>query len=183
MGIGELFCRGGHFRRAIEESRPRLFRMALAWCGKADLADDLSQEALARALQYQQQLRSMEKFDAWIFTILANCWREHLRRRRPHVEFEETEHADERRSIEDDHQQNDLVAHLKAQVAELPDMQRQVLTLVDLEEFSYAETADILEVPIGTVMSRLHRARAQLRTRLQGVLGGEMQRPVLRQVK
>lgn len=183
MGIGGMFCRGGQFKQSVEDSRPRLFRMALAWCGQADLADDLCQEALTRALQNQQQLRSMEKFNAWIFTILANCWREHLRRRRPHVEFEETDHACEQRSIEEDHQQNDLIAHLKTQVAQLPDMQRQVLTLVDLEEFSYAETADILEVPIGTVMSRLHRARAQLRAQLQGVLGKEMERPILRQVK
>lgn len=183
MGISELFCRGGQFRRSVEGSRPRLFRMALAWCGQADLADDLCQEALARALQNQHQLRSLEKFDAWIFMILSNCWREHLRRRRPNVEFEESEHVHGQRSIEEDQQQNDLVAHLRKQVALLPDMQRQVLTLVDLEEFSYAETADILEVPVGTVMSRLHRARARLRSQLQGVLGAEMERPVLRRVK
>ncbi len=157
--------------------------MALAWCSQADLADDLCQETLARALQNQHQLRAREKFNAWIFTILSNCWREHLRRKRPHVEFEESEHLGEGRSIEEDHQHNDLVELLRTQVALLPDMQRQVLTLVDLEEFSYAETADILEVPIGTVMSRLHRARAQLRMQLQGVLGKEMDKPVLRQVK
>jgi RNA polymerase sigma-70 factor, ECF subfamily len=183
MGISGLFCRGGQFKRAIEESRPRLFRMALAWCGQVDLADDLCQEALTRALVNQQQLRSMEKFDAWIFTILSNCWREHLRRRRPQVEFEESEHADKRRSIEEDHQRKDLVAHLKHEVARLPEMQRQVLTLVDLEEFSYAETADILEIPPGTVMSRLHRARAQLRVQLNEVLGKEMDKPLLRRVK
>jgi len=62
-------------------------------------------------------------------------------------------------------------------------MQRQVVTLVDLEEFSYAETADILEIPMGTVMSRLHRARAQLRTQLNEVLGKEMEKPMLRRVK
>jgi len=77
----------------------------------------------------------------------------------------------------------DLVAHLKREVARLPEMQRQVLTLVDLEEFSYAETADILEIPLGTVMSRLHRARAQLRAQLNQVLGKEMDKPLLRRVK
>jgi RNA polymerase sigma-70 factor (ECF subfamily) len=157
--------------------------MALAWCGQVDLAEDLCQEALTRALLNQQQLRSLDKFDAWIFTILSNCWREHLRRRRPQVEFEEAEYADERFSIEDEHHQNDLVAHLKRQVRRLPAMQRQVLTLVDLEEFSYAETADILEIPLGTVMSRLHRARAQLRTQFNEVLGKELERPMLRRVK
>ena len=138
---------------------------------------------MARALQNQHQLRAKEKLNAWIFTILSNCWREHLRRKRPHVEFEESVHLGEGRSIEEDHQHNDLVELLRTQVALLSDMQRQVLTLVDLEEFSYAETVDILEVPIGTVMSRLHRARAQLRMQLQGVLGKEMDKPVLRQVK
>lgn len=183
MGISELFCRGGRFKRAVEECRPRMFRMALAWCGQRDLADDLCQEALARALMKQHQLRSLEKFDAWIFTILSNCWREHLRRKRPHTEFEETEHADQGISVEDDCQRNGLVEHLRHEVARLPPLQRQVLTLIDLEELSYAETAEILEVPMGTVMSRLHRARAQLRAQLQEALASEREKPLLRRVK
>lgn len=183
MRINELLNRDSKFRLAIEQCRPRLYRMALAWCGQSDVADDLCQEALSRALTNRHQLRAIEKFNPWMFAILSNCWREHLRRRRPQVPFTESEHADDKRSLEDDCQTSDLIDCLKRHVARLPNAQRQVLTLVDLEEFSYAETAVILGIPIGTVMSRLHRARSQLRTQMTSKLASKQGRPVLRRVK
>jgi RNA polymerase sigma-70 factor (ECF subfamily) len=67
---------------------------------------------------------------------------------------------------EDDVAQNEIVACVRRAVAQLPAGQREVLTLVDLEEFSYAEVAGILDIPLGTVMSRLSRARGALRTLL-----------------
>jgi len=176
MKIIDLLCQNRQFHQSLEKSRPRLQRMARSWCGDATLADDLSQEALARALQHQGQLRSIEKFDAWIFTILSNCWREHLRRKRPNVEFHEEEHFSDFHTPESSCNERDVVARVRHEVSRLPDLQRQTLTLVDLEEFSYAEAAQILDVPIGTIMSRIHRARSKLRSAL-GDLQQELPTP------
>ena len=72
---------------------------------------------------------------------------------------------------------------MRAAVARLPQGQRQVLTLVDLEEFSYAEVAGILEIPVGTVMSRLSRARASLKITLDAAAAQSLAQPLLRRVK
>jgi len=162
MKIIDLLGRKRQFRRLLEDSQPRLQRMARAWCGDRELAQDLVQEALVRALQGEEQLRALEKFDAWVFKILSNCWYQHLRQLRSTVEFDEDRYPEERSSLEVSQDRADMIERLRYEVGRLPAIQRQAITLVDLEEFSYAETAQILDIPIGTVMSRLHRAREKL---------------------
>lgn len=165
MGFFDLFGKKGQVKQSLEESRARLYRMAMAWTGEPALADDLVQETLTRALQKYQQLRDPERLDAWLFRILSNCWREHLRRQRPGVPLDDIELVDSH-SPEHDHQQQDVVSRVRLEIGTLPMGQRQVLTLVDLEGFSYAEAAEVLDVPVGTIMSRLNRARGALRERL-----------------
>jgi RNA polymerase sigma-70 factor (ECF subfamily) len=145
--------------------------MALAWSGDHALADDLVQETLFKALQKRDQLREQDKMNAWLFSILSNCWREHLRRQRPTVPIEENQSVTWR-CPERQHQEQQLVAWVRQGIAGLAPNDRQVLTLVDLEGMSYAETAEVLEVPIGTVMSRLSRARIKLRSMLGDMEGG-----------
>ena len=166
MRIVDFFCHGRRLRQSLEGSRRRLYRMALAWCGDEALADDLVQETLERALRNQHQLKDPDKLDSWMFSILANCWREHLRRLRPSEPLNE-EALVERQGPERLHQRLDTISRVRDEIARLPSGQRQTLSLVDLEGFSYAETAEILEVPIGTVMSRLSRARGALRAQLR----------------
>lgn len=165
MGFFDLFSQKGQIKHSLEESRTRLYRMAMAWTGEPALADDLVQETMTRALQKHHQLRDPERLNAWLFRILSNCWREHLRRQRPGVPLDDIElvapHSPER-----DQQQMDVVSRVRFEIDSLPMGQRQVLTLVDLEGFSYAEAAEVMEIPVGTVMSRLSRARAALRERL-----------------
>lgn len=172
-------------RSDIEALRPALYRIAFAWCHDMALADDLVQETLARALARRAQLREEQALRAWATKILHHCWIDHLRLRR---EFDDWE------SLEDSHEapadtpeqccdRARIVACVRAAVAELPVAQREVLTLVDLEEFSYAEVADIVGVPVGTVMSRLSRARAALKQRLLGKMRQAGAHPVLRRVK
>ncbi len=165
MGAFDFFCQTRFSNDLINRSRGRLYRMALAWSGEHATADDLVQEALTKALQNRAQLRDQDKLNAWLFRILANCWREHLRRRRTDVPFED-DHVVNWHCPEKEHQERQLVARVRGGIGGLPPRDRQVLTLVDLEEMSYAETAEVLEVPIGTVMSRLSRARARLRAAL-----------------
>jgi RNA polymerase sigma-70 factor (ECF subfamily) len=165
MSVLELLFSNRQLRKTLGESRQRLYRMALAWTRDPALADDLVQEALNRALKHAQQLRDPERLNAWLFRILSNCWHEHLRRRRPGVPLDEIELVDWH-TPEHEQQQQDIVSRVQAEIARLPIGQRQVVTLVDIEGFSYAETAGVLEVPAGTVMSRLNRARNSLRAAL-----------------
>ncbi len=166
-----LFSQSREQRHALQQSRARLYRMAYAWCHNAALADDLTQETLAKALRKTGQLRDPKARDAWLFSILANCYRDHFRRQRNMDDVDDIELHDET-TPESRSSQKEIVIMVRAAIAKLPEGQRQVMTLVDLEGFSYVEVAEILCVPIGTVMSRLCRARNALRE----LLAPEMER-------
>ena len=156
-------------RAKAEALRPRMYRVAYAWTHDAALADDLVQEALARALERMRQLRDPERLEAWLFRILANCWRDAMRARFDADDIEALEAVLEsgEPGPEQRHAASQLAGRVRAAVAKLPLGQRQAVTLVDLAELSYAEAADVLEVPVGTVMSRLCRAREALRQLLE----------------
>ncbi len=149
--------------------------MAFSWSHNAALADDLVQDALTKALKNANQLRDPALFNGWLFSILANCWRDHFRK---HKDMEDIDEYDDIEKLsacgcvnaftpEDEHAQTQVVSRVRDAVARLPVGQRQVLMLVDLEEFSYTEVANVLSIPIGTVMSRLCRARQALKSMLQ----------------
>jgi RNA polymerase sigma-70 factor (ECF subfamily) len=168
MKILSLFCRSNAFQEQLEAIRPKLYRVAYSWCHNAALADDLVQETLVKALKNSAQLRDPALFNGWAFSILANCWRDHFRHYREMDDIDEIEDFQcvHEATPEDAHSQSQLVMRVRNAVAQLSLGQRQVLTLVDLEELSYIEVAAILDIPIGTVMSRLCRARASLKTLL-----------------
>lgn len=153
------------FKKLVGNSRARLYRMAYAWTHDPHLADDLVQQALCKALANQRQLRDMAAADAWLFRILANCLTDYRRARR------EITHGDdlalvENRTPESRTQEQQLVDRVRYAVSRLPLAQCQVVTLIDLEGFTYASVASTLEIPVGTVMSRLCRGRQTLRDSL-----------------
>jgi RNA polymerase sigma-70 factor, ECF subfamily len=144
-------------------------------------ADDLLQESLLKAFRSIDKFEPDSNFRAWIFRILTNTFiNEYRRRRRAGPEIELDESVDpaaeqepevdlEAAGIEDMAGILDLVdERLKQAVLDLPDQLRIVFGLSTLEGLKYREIADILECPVGTVMSRLFRARAMLKERLQG---------------
>jgi RNA polymerase sigma-70 factor (ECF subfamily) len=158
--LGDLFV----------EQIPRLRRYARALVRDTEQADDLVQDCLERAWSRAHRWRPDSDLRAWLFTILHNLYVNAVRRgqRRPdRAPLPETcrdpgaegqERAMRLRDVENG-------------LAELAPEQREVLLLVCLEELSYREVADILGVPVGTVMSRLHRARERLRAYIQGGRG------------
>lgn len=168
MGIESIFGRRAAVRREVGRSRDMLYRMACAWCHDAALADDLAHEAVEKALRNAGQLRDAERFKGWLLRILANCVRDHFRARREYVELASIEDsvAADGPTPEEARAGAQLTLRVRRAVGELPLNQRQVVTLVDLEDCGYAEVGEILEIPIGTVMSRLCRARRSLRERL-----------------
>jgi RNA polymerase sigma-70 factor, ECF subfamily len=168
MKILSLHCGTDSFREQLEQVRPKLYRVAYSWCHNAALADDIVQETLIKALRNITQLREPDLMHSWLFTILANCWRDHFRQ---HREMDDIDELEDFRCVhettpEEEHAQSQLVHRVRSAIAKLPIGQRQVLTLVDLEEFPYVEVAAILAIPIGTVMSRLCRARQSLKALL-----------------
>jgi RNA polymerase sigma-70 factor (ECF subfamily) len=110
-------------------------------------------------------LRDIDAADAWLFRILANCLTDHHRARREMLSDDELISI-ERRTPEHEAQDEQVAQRVRQAVRSLPLPQGQVITLVDLEGFAYAAVSQILEIPVGTVMSRLSRGRRALRDRL-----------------
>ena len=153
------------FKKMLGNSRKRLYRMAYSWTHDPCLADDMVQQTLVKALNSQRQLRDIEAADAWLFRILANCLKDHFRARRE-VLLGDDQVRVEYVTPETQTQEQQLVDNVRLAVSKLPLAQCQVITLVDLEGFTYARVAETLEIPVGTVMSRLCRGRAALRDTL-----------------
>lgn len=181
--IGKLLF--GPFRPSIEALRPVLYRIAYAWCHDAALADDLVQDTLSKAWTRRAQLRDEASLKAWVVSIMHHCWLDHLRSRRDFDDVELWQDTIESptESPEACCNREQVIASVRAAVTRLPLGQRQVLTLVDLEEFSYVEVAGILDIPVGTVMSRLSRARANLKTLLDNTMKQPAAASLLRRVK
>lgn len=156
------------FAKKIEASRARVYRVAYAWCHDAALADDLAQDTLSRGIENIEQLRDDARLIGWLLSILHRCWIDHLRTRRD-FESEEmlAELPTDAPGPEAHAMARETVRRVRLAIDALPLGQRQVITLVDLEELSYAEVAEVLGIPIGTVMSRVCRARNALRVLLE----------------
>jgi RNA polymerase sigma-70 factor (ECF subfamily) len=154
-------------RDAIVAEIPRLRRYARALTGRTDAAEDLVQETLQRALEKWRLWQRERDLRPWLFSIMHNL---HVdgHRRDQRVDFcadDDLPVPVQRASQADALELRDLERAL----ALLPPEQREVLLLVGLEELSYTEVARALQIPQGTVMSRLSRAR----TRLKAILAGE----------
>jgi len=146
---------------------PRLRRFALSLTRSGPDADDLLQDACAAALQKWQQYDPAQPFDRWMFRVVRNLWVSEIRKRKVRlgegqVDAEETQELQAAGNADDT-----LTAkQIRATVANLDPELGQPLLLVCAEGYSYREVSDLLDVPIGTVMSRIHRARKMLITRL-----------------
>jgi len=153
-------------RPDLIEHLPRLRRYARALTGDVNRADDLVQDTLERALAKLDLWQPGSDLRAWLFTLMHNLFVNQIRIKRPQETVME-EALDEPVS---GGQMEALAARdIHAALARLPEEQREVLLLVGLEQFGYAEAALVLGVPTGTVMSRLSRARE----RMQQMLAGE----------
>ena len=166
---------------AVAAEIPRLRRYARVLLGDDGEAEDLIQDTLERALARLPQWREGDSPRKWLFSILHNLHVDALRRksrRPPHVGLESIG-VDQSEPAADGASGRDLDQALRLLSVE----QREVVLLVGLEGLSYAETAEVLSIPIGTVMSRLARGRDRLRTLLAYGLEKEAEPAGLRRVK
>jgi RNA polymerase sigma-70 factor (ECF subfamily) len=157
------------FRQQLLAVIPRLRRYAHSLVMDASAADDLVQTTLERALSHWHQFDQRRDMLVWSLSIAHNAWRD-TQRRGARLSVVDPQELQE----EQDRQRSDpgadvgLRMDLLAALQRLSPEQREPLLLVSVEELSYAECADVLHIPIGTVMSRISRARAALRILLDG---------------
>jgi RNA polymerase sigma-70 factor, ECF subfamily len=147
---------------------PNLRRFALSLSRRPDLADDLVQTTAERAFAARDRFDPTTRLDAWLFRILRNAWLDTVRRqqtRGTEVEMENVADAVVTDGVATVETQI-MLKSAEAAVAALPIEQREVMMLICVEEMTYKETAEVLGLPIGTVMSRLARARVAVANRL-----------------
>ena len=159
--VQETATGAGSFGPRLAASLPRLRRFARALTRHAADADDLVQIALERALEHQGQWRADSSLEGWIFGIIKNAWIDELRRRKRGAAVfapeEAGAHVGERSA-----ESHATALSVQQAMERLPDEQRLAVALVLVEGLSYKEAADVMEVPIGTLTSRLARAREAL---------------------
>jgi len=154
---------------------PRLRRFARGLSGSAHEADDLVQAACERALSRQDQFQEGTRFDSWLFRIVQTIWIDQLRAR--NVRKEDAEVEGDLLGSDESVRRADArlaLAEVRRAVSRLPVEQRTVLMLVTVEGLSYKEAAEVAKVPVGTIMSRLARARVALQGQLEA--GGGLRR-------
>jgi RNA polymerase sigma-70 factor (ECF subfamily) len=169
------------FRHRLLDAMPRLRRYARTLAFDAAMADDLAQQALERALSHWQQFDPQRDMVVWLLSIAHNAYLDGLRRDArmtvtDPVELERAQDAGGGDLGVDIGLRMDLLAALRRLSSE----QREPLLLVCVEQLSYAEVAEVMRIPVGTVMSRVCRARAALRRFLNGE--GVAAVPALRRV-
>jgi RNA polymerase sigma-70 factor (ECF subfamily) len=152
-------------REAMLGVVPSLRAFAMSLCGNVDRADDLVQETLLRAIANINSFEPGTNMSAWLFTILRNLFRSEYRKRRREVEDGDGRYAD---SLKSHPEQQGRVEfeELRGALAKLPPDQREALILVGASGFSYEEAAAICDCAVGTIKSRVNRARTRLAEQL-----------------
>jgi len=152
------------FEKGVEALLPRLRRFAHGLAANRADADDLTQITIERALRARMQWQEGTRLDAWLYRIMRNCWIDTVRARGRAARVIAPEEAGE-------HVGHDPTAQMDARIdlerlmramEKLPPEQREVVALVLIEGFGYRETAELLDLPIGTISSRLVRGRTAL---------------------
>jgi RNA polymerase sigma-70 factor (ECF subfamily) len=149
--------------RLIAEQIPKLRRYARSLLGDPIRADDLVQEALVRGLSRSHLWQPGSDIRAWMFTILHNIHINNQRQRRTRADYQELDEDQPEMATAPNQERSLELRDLARALQLLPDSQRQVVLLVGLEGMDYKSVAAVLDIPIGTVMSRLHRGREALR--------------------
>ena len=148
-------------RDALLAAVPSLRAFAISLCGQVDRADDLVQDTLMRALTHIHRFERGTNLNAWLFTILRNLFHSEYRKRRREVEDPDGSYA-ARLKVQPEQGSRLDFEDFRSALAKLPHDQREALLLVSAEGFSYEEAARITGAQLGTIKSRVNRARTRL---------------------
>ena len=160
------------FRELVNQHRDRLYRFVLRHIGHATDAEDLAQQAFVEAARTYEAFRGESQLSTWLYGIAMNLVRNHLSRSPQRLYRFEDESAldDTAAAVANPEQQlamTQLVRLLDRELDGLMPEMREVLLLVAMDDMSYEDAAELLSVPIGTVRSRVSRARSHLRRRME----------------
>lgn len=154
------------FGALVQQHHTGVINIIYRLCGDNYLAEDTAQEAFLRAWQHLNSFRPGTSFRNWLYRIAVNAALDVLRRQRPAVDLDEIELPSGREPVEAGLERRERAHQVRAAVLALPDACRAVLVLREYEGLSYTEIANTLDIPQGTVMSRLNYARKLLLGRL-----------------
>lgn len=151
-------------REALTQNLKGIWRFAFSLSGNPETANDLVQATCVRALERSHQVTSDHRLDAWLMTICRSIWLNDLRAQRIR-QTQSLSHAPDAALLDPraDTETNFFASEVFTKVMQLPEAQRATVMLVFVQGYAYREAADILDVPIGTVMSRLSAARGKLK--------------------
>ena len=164
------------FGELVRKYQDRLYHTLVHVVGSPEDALDIVQEAFVQAFLKLETFKRESAFYTWLYRIAFNMAASHRRRRKPTLSVEQaressgSEPIDPELGPEDSVQLDERREQVRTAIAGLNEEHRAVLVLREIDGCRYEEIAEILDVPIGTVRSRLHRARLQLREELKGVL-------------
>jgi len=156
------------FGELVRRHRAGVVNVVYRMCGDAALAEEAAQEAFLRAWQHLGRYNPRYAFRSWVYRIAVNAAVDTLRRERPTTDLEAEPLADRGEGPEAWVERQQQAEQVRRAVLDLPPASRAVLVLREYEGLSYREIADALDIPVGTVMSRLNYARGQLRRALGG---------------
>lgn len=167
----DLVERDALFRTLVQAHGARLHRFIIKNIGHSSDAEDLAQQAFLEAVRSYETFKGQSELSTWLYGIAMNLVRNHLSRA-PHRRYdigsdeELAEVAADAPTPAHALEQTQHMRHLQDALAELPEAMREILLMVGVDELSYEDAAALLTVPVGTVRSRLSRARSALRLKL-----------------
>ena len=172
VGAGNVDAYG----KIVGRYNGRLYNFIYRFVGDRETAEDIVQETFLRAFRKRKEYRAIANFSTWLFTIAGNLAKSELRRRKRWRMFslERDEETDTGMELPDESARPDKVAEssiadvqIQQAIASLPDNYKQVILLRDVEGMSYQEISEIVDCPVGTVKSRVNRARLKLQQKLK----------------
>ena len=166
----------GAYNQLVFRFKDRLLNFIYRFVNDLDLAEDLVQDTLLKLYTHKDSYREIAKFSTWLYTIAANLARTELRKKKRRKTFSVTELSREDREFiivssdvdpSEDLSSQDFEKNIQLALAELPDDFKTIIILRDIQELSYDEISKIVEVPLGTVKSRINRGRVKLQQLLK----------------
>ena len=166
----------GAYNQLVNRFKDRLLNFIYRFVNDLDLAEDLVQDTLLKLYTHKDSYREIAKFSTWLYTIAANLARTELRKKKRRKTFSVTELSrDDREFIiassdvdpSEDLSSQNFEKSVQRALAELPDDFKTIIILRDIQELSYDEISKIVDVPLGTVKSRINRGRVKLQQLLK----------------
>ena len=166
----------GAYNQLVFRFKDRLLNFIYRFVNDLDLAEDLVQDTLLKLYTHKDSYREIAKFSTWLYTIAANLARTELRKKKRRKTFSVTELSREDREFiiassdvdpSEDLSSQDFERNIQLALAELPDDFKTIIILRDIQELSYDEISKIVDVPLGTVKSRINRGRVKLQQLLK----------------